>query len=152
LSTSAPPPPPPSEGPKGFWTGKPTHEAPPPLAGPAPDRLTLVQVYTSSNGRIGRQSFWLAGLLALVVELVAIGLLSIPKVPLLTLPVLLIAVFINVIVLIKRWHDRGRSGWMALVYLIPLAGPIWTFVECGCLEGTRGPNQFGPGTNPTPFG
>ena len=44
----------------------------------------------------------------------------------------------------KRWHDRGKSGWMILVSFIPLVGGIWAFVECGCLRGTVGPNQHGP--------
>ena len=45
---------------------------------------------------------------------------------------------------VKRWHDRGKSGWWVLIALIPIVGGIWTFVECGCLRGTVGPNQFGP--------
>jgi uncharacterized membrane protein YhaH (DUF805 family) len=27
--------------------------------------------------------------------------------------------------------------------MIPLVGAIWTFVECGCLRGTVGPNNYG---------
>lgn len=42
----------------------------------------------------------------------------------------------------KRWHDRGKSGWMCLINLVPLLG-IWTFVECGCMRGIFGPNQHG---------
>ncbi|MFT6862889.1 MAG: uncharacterized membrane protein YhaH (DUF805 family), partial [Akkermansiaceae bacterium] len=44
----------------------------------------------------------------------------------------------------KRWHDRGKSGWMILVNFIPLVGGIWALVECGFLSGTPGPNQYGP--------
>jgi len=44
----------------------------------------------------------------------------------------------------KRWHDRGKSGWMVLVNFIPLVGGIWALVECGFLSGTPGPNQYGP--------
>jgi len=44
----------------------------------------------------------------------------------------------------KRWHDRGKSGWWSLILLIPLIGPIWFLVECGCLRGTEGPNEYGP--------
>ncbi len=44
----------------------------------------------------------------------------------------------------KRWHDRNRSGWWVLLYLIPVIGPIWTFIECGCMTGTQGPNRHGP--------
>lgn len=45
---------------------------------------------------------------------------------------------------VKRWHDRGKSGWMALVYFIPLIGGFWILIECGFLSGTAGPNQYGP--------
>lgn len=43
----------------------------------------------------------------------------------------------------KRWHDRDKSGWMSLVYLIPLVGPLWMLIECGFLRGTAGPNSYG---------
>ncbi len=45
---------------------------------------------------------------------------------------------------VKRWHDRGKSGAYILVNLIPIAGPIWAFIEVGCLPGTMGPNAYGP--------
>ncbi len=44
----------------------------------------------------------------------------------------------------KRWHDRGKSGWWVLLGLVPVIGPIWTLVECGCLKGTEGENRHGP--------
>ena len=44
----------------------------------------------------------------------------------------------------KRFHDRGKSGWMTLIILIPYVGGIWVLVECGCLAGTPGPNAYGP--------
>lgn len=44
---------------------------------------------------------------------------------------------------IKRFHDRGKSGWWTLVLLVPVIGSIWTFVECGFLKGTDGPNKYG---------
>jgi uncharacterized membrane protein YhaH (DUF805 family) len=69
---------------------------------------------------------------------------------------------------IKRLHDRNRSGWWfvlfvvatdsygrfedrlgdswpaALLGLAVLICLIWGFVEMYCLRGTRGPNRFGP--------
>lgn len=45
---------------------------------------------------------------------------------------------------VKRWHDRDKSGWWALIALIPIVGPIWALVELGFLSGTDGPNRFGP--------
>jgi uncharacterized membrane protein YhaH (DUF805 family) len=45
---------------------------------------------------------------------------------------------------VKRWHDRDKSGWMVLINLIPIIGWLWTFIECGFLDGTPGPNRYGP--------
>ena len=49
-----------------------------------------------------------------------------------------------VIVYIKRFHDRDKSGWWVLIGLIPLIGPLWLLIELGFLKGTDGPNRFGP--------
>lgn len=74
----------------------------------------------------------------------------------------------NVIVSIKRLHDRNKNGWWILFFTVPpqlLAiliewfiddGPIsyilqapgfaisiWMIVELGFLRGTIGPNRFG---------
>ncbi len=38
---------------------------------------------------------------------------------------------------------RTKSGWMILLGLVPVAGPIIPLVFM-CLEGTRGANRFGP--------
>jgi uncharacterized membrane protein YhaH (DUF805 family) len=70
--------------------------------------------------------------------------------------------------LIKRLHDRNKSGWwivpffvvpslyhqfedrlddtyfVAFVGLIASVLGLWCFVEIACLKGTTGPNRFGP--------
>ena len=51
--------------------------------------------------------------------------------------------WVDLAVSVKRWHDRDKSGWMLLIGLIPLVGLVWTLIECGFLDGERGPNQFG---------
>ena len=85
-----------------------------------------------------------------------------------------IVLFISLLAIgTKRLHDRNKSGWyLVLFYIVPgilltaclvigtviedslvIAGVlglaafgfvIWTFVEMGCLQGTAGPNQYGP--------
>ncbi len=49
-----------------------------------------------------------------------------------------------IIVYIKRFHDRDKSGWWVLIGLVPLIGQLWLLIECGFLAGTPGPNRFGP--------
>jgi len=49
----------------------------------------------------------------------------------------------NLAVTVRRLHDQDKSGWMILLILIPLVGPLILLVFM-LLEGTRGPNRFGP--------
>jgi len=63
-----------------------------------------------------------------------------------TIAVLLLYVpliWISLAVQVKRWHDRDKSGLWILISLIPLIGPLWAFIETGCLRGTLGPNGYG---------
>jgi uncharacterized membrane protein YhaH (DUF805 family) len=46
-------------------------------------------------------------------------------------------------IIAKRWHDRNKSTFWLLLFLVPVIGPIWTFVELGFLRGTEGPNKYG---------
>ena len=49
----------------------------------------------------------------------------------------------NLAVAVRRLHDQDKSGWMILLALIPLVGGIIVLVFM-LLDGTRGPNQYGP--------
>jgi uncharacterized membrane protein YhaH (DUF805 family) len=49
----------------------------------------------------------------------------------------------TIIVYVKRFHDRDKSGWWVLIGLIPIIGVIWLLIELGFLKGTPGPNRFG---------
>ena len=50
---------------------------------------------------------------------------------------------------VRRLHDQDRSGWLLLLILVPILGWFALFVFM-CLEGTRGPNRYGPDPkNPT---
>ena len=51
---------------------------------------------------------------------------------------------------IRRLHDRGRSGWFYLVYLVLNLIPVVNFIswiayliDMGFLDGVHGPNQWG---------
>ena len=51
---------------------------------------------------------------------------------------------------IRRLHDRGRSGWFYLVYLVLNLIPFVNFIswiafliDMGFLDGVHGPNQWG---------
>jgi uncharacterized membrane protein YhaH (DUF805 family) len=48
----------------------------------------------------------------------------------------------SIAVLVRRLHDRNKSGWFYFVALIPIIGSIWLLIEL-CSEGTIGNNQYG---------
>lgn len=43
----------------------------------------------------------------------------------------------------RRLHDRDKSAWWLLILLIPIAGPVYLFIELALLKGTVGSNRFG---------
>ena len=102
----------------------------------------------TTKGRIPRSTFWwFHGILFAL--LLFLGLLSeskvIPESLITILSVLMLPLFImRIIVEIKRWHDRDKSGWWVLIGIIPCAGFLWVLIECGFLPGTKGENRFGP--------
>ena len=105
---------------------------------------------TSFEGRINRAKFWAGvgvlfavGLLANLIDLM-LGLQIAEGVGVLGAIVGLISIYLGLALYTKRWHDRDKSGWWTLIVLVPVIGAIWLIVECGILEGTKGPNRFGP--------
>ncbi len=113
--------------------------------------LTWIQILFSFTGRIPRRQYWAAALInfiaiipvALLAQLsdenqsmgVALGLLL--------LVTFVFMIWSGLAVAVKRWHDRGKSGLWVFIGIIPLVGPIWAFIECGCLRGSLGANQYG---------
>lgn len=49
----------------------------------------------------------------------------------------------SIAVQVRRMHDQDKSGWFVLLGFIPYIGGFVMLVFM-CLEGTRGPNRFGP--------
>lgn len=43
----------------------------------------------------------------------------------------------------KRLHDRNRSGWLLLLTLVPILGPLWLFLQLGFRKGTPERNKHG---------
>jgi len=135
---------PPAEPPADEWTpsAKPASTA---VSAPTPSLMALL---FSSKGRIRRRDYWVVGALAFtifVLSLVALYVsLPLPQALIGALPVLAVYARVSTCLRTKRWHDRGKSGAWSMIVLLPMFGALWAFVECGCLEGTPGPNRFGP--------
>lgn len=116
------------------------------------DYMTLpLKRYAEFEGRSRRMEYWmyfLGVLIAAVVLSIVEGILGMSGMvlgvygPLTTL--LLLATFIpSLAVMVRRFHDQDRSGWFALLVLIPFVGGLIVLVFM-LLEGTHGPNRFGP--------
>lgn len=105
--------------------------------------LAVLKNYVGFSGRARRAEYWqfvLFNIVAMIVCFVidlAIGssILYILYVLAVLLPGLAVGV--------RRLHDTDRSGWWVLISLVPLIGGIVLLVFM-CLEGTRGPNKYGP--------
>jgi uncharacterized membrane protein YhaH (DUF805 family) len=97
------------------------------------------------KGRVNRAQFW-AFVLLYIAGAIAIAIVDgiLGTGGILGFIYALAALYPYFCVLIRRWHDRDKSGLFCLVILIPFLGALWILIECGCLKGTDGPNRFGP--------
>lgn len=98
----------------------------------------------SFKGRASRKTFWIISLTLLAIVLI-IGLLEkmMGGEGTITGIAILASFWPNLAVQIKRWHDRDKSGWWALLHFVPVIGTIWILIENGFLAGTAGDNRFG---------
>jgi uncharacterized membrane protein YhaH (DUF805 family) len=101
--------------------------------------------YLVAHGRTTRRGFWL-GFVAPFLLLFTLAILWDPPVhlPLAMLAVVGASVWPGIAVGAKRFHDRGKSGWFLLIFLIPIIGLLWLPIELGFFRGTVGRNRFGP--------
>jgi uncharacterized membrane protein YhaH (DUF805 family) len=106
------------------------------------------------DGRINRGKFWagIVGVWAISLVLwILIGIaVAINSAAIwVILGILAVAVYVGLIwmglaISIKRWHDRGKSGWWVFIGLVPIIGALWALIETGFLEGDAGDNEYGP--------
>ena len=107
----------------------------------------------SFNGRIRRQQFWLASIgvgvvygivYVIVMMLIRNGGAMAMIGSLIMLVFLVFYLWAALAIQVKRWHDRDKSWVWIFISFIPIVGAIWALIECGFLDGTPGPNKFGP--------
>jgi len=123
-----------------------------------------MQSLFSFDGRLNRAKFWLILIATDIAVFVLLAILvavtggsmtmgddgSMPSMGggvignLVALVIFVAAVWIGFAVGVKRYHDRGKSGWWVLIVLVPVIGGLWYLIECGFLRGTIGPNAYGP--------
>jgi uncharacterized membrane protein YhaH (DUF805 family) len=123
--------------------------------------MSIKSLLWSYEGRIGRASFWL-GVLLVILMAAAIGLVAGlvgypldavlapngqeagPATIVLMIVAIIAATYAQLAVYVKRFHDRGKSGWWVLIAFVPLIGFLWILIELGMLPGDPGRNAYGP--------
>jgi uncharacterized membrane protein YhaH (DUF805 family) len=99
-------------------------------------------IFTSTEGRINRQRWWI-GMLALFLVGAVSGFLF-GHGGLMPFVIGILILLAGICMHVKRCHDRNKSGWWCLLLLVPGIGPLWALIDLGLLEGTRGSNRYGP--------
>ncbi len=144
--------------------------------------MTFARKIFDFRGRLRRRDYWLLSILVGIV--VYVSFLAVRRglgfdedeLPIWWTS--LVTLWPSAAITVKRLHDRNRSGWLAIPLLLPIATglllglfpdprleiadrvfsglmSLWMLVDLGILDGTKGPNRYGPspkGIGPTPEG
>jgi uncharacterized membrane protein YhaH (DUF805 family) len=116
------------------------------------------------SGRASRSEYWwftLFNILFSILGQIAMGGIAATgsSVPVIAFAVVFVVLAIyfgiaGISVMVRRLHDKDKSGWWYWIILVPIIGVILLLVWF-CQRGTQGPNRFGPdplmGTNPEVF-
>ena len=99
------------------------------------------------DGRIGRGAYWAVQALLLLLFWVYFNYVDrllarwIPGSVFLGYAVALLAaaplIWVQYAIIIKRFHDRGKTGFWSLLVLRPVIGWAWLLVDCGLLPASR---------------
>ena len=105
---------------------------------------TLSHLMFSPKGRISRSWIWGYGGLSFTIFIVTMAayLAHSGLGIVLFLWWVLISIYTGIMVSVKRFHDRDKSGWWVLAEYVPLFGFLVS-IELLFLRGTRGPNRYG---------
>ncbi len=119
-------------------------------------RFPILWLFISLRGRVSRQVYWLAYLMLLSVNAVLVGQLlggaeaSYYRIADAVAPAVILAtLYLNLAVAVKRLHDIGYSGFLAVALFVPLVNFVFT-IWVGIVPGTHAPNRFGDVTDRPP--
>ena len=106
-------------------------------------KIVVLERFAQFTGRAGRAEYWWFYLANLIVTAILL-LLILAWTYLFVLAVIygLAMIVPSIAVAIRRLHDTDRSGWWLLLGVIPLGFIV--LVVFYVMEGTPGPNQYGP--------
>ena len=102
-------------------------------------------VFFSLEGRISRSDFWILVLATFIPGYVLGQIVYFaPFVLSLLMSAIGLAVFwVSLTAIVRRLHDMGYSGWLALLLLLPLVN-LGLILFCAFMEGTKTANAYGP--------
>jgi uncharacterized membrane protein YhaH (DUF805 family) len=107
--------------------------------------------YADFEGRARRKEYWMFFLvtigvyiaIAIVSAIVSIVSDTLGGLVMLVYYVFALGVMVPSIAIgVRRLHDTGRTGWLMLLGLIPLANLVLLYFMI--VEGDPGPNEYGP--------
>lgn len=106
--------------------------------------LSVLKKYAVFSGRSRRAEYWYFVLFNFIIMIVlgVIGAMAGNKFNFLGGVYGLAVLIPGIAVAVRRLHDTGKSGWMLLIALIPLIGPIWLLVLMAT-DSTPGDNKYG---------
>lgn len=119
-----------------------------------PETNKLVWLFFRFSGRVNRAAYFLAGLLLAVVQafllyrfmLVAEDSPAGQGWAVAFWIVMIVAIWANIALSVKRLHDIDKPGLIALALFIPVISII-AFIALCLIPGNPGPNQYGQRTN-----
>lgn len=101
--------------------------------------LDVLKKYAEFNGRARRKEYWMFFLFNLIISFVigfVCGLILGEKGRIVANIYSLAVLLPSIAVGVRRMHDTDHSGWWIIVPIVNLV--------FACIEGTPGPNRFGP--------
>ena len=110
--------------------------------------------YTMFKGRSRRSEYWFIQLFLIITNLAAAAIdlalmdgdvdrfIANGGGGIVGLIWILVTILPALAVLVRRLHDTGKSGWWAVLGLVPLVGGVVLFVF-SVLDSTAGENQYG---------
>ncbi|POP44008.1 DUF805 domain-containing protein [Superficieibacter electus] len=106
--------------------------------------ISVLKNYVGFSGRARRQEFWMFALISGIISTIlnVIQIMMGMEIMWLSFIYSLAILLPNIAVTVRRLHDTDRSGFWALLMLLPVIGWIILFVFT-CQNGTSGTNRFG---------
>jgi uncharacterized membrane protein YhaH (DUF805 family) len=98
--------------------------------------------YATFSGRASRSEYWYWTLFTIIASVVAEIIDSVLGLGLVGFIVSLALLLPSIAVAVRRLHDIDRTGWWLLIAFTGVG--IILLIVWDCIQGTTGPNRFGP--------